>query len=100
MAKPWQKLRSLLTSEQADGTRKLHVGDPRFDDWEPVRAFVKKYVPDGDCVNIERVDGDGSRPAAMIDYAGSVEAAVTRLHGMYWKERKLVVQALATPGRG
>jgi len=78
---------------------KLWIGNiaPGTSDDE-IRAFVKKYVPDGECVNMQRVDGDGSRPAAMIEYAGSVEAVVTRLHGMYWKERKLVVQALARSG--
>lgn len=39
MANPLQRLRSMLTSEQADGTGELHVGDPRFDDWVPVRDF-------------------------------------------------------------
>ena len=39
MARPWEKLRRLLTTEQADGVRELHVGDPRYDDWEPVREF-------------------------------------------------------------
>jgi len=33
------KLRSILTSDHADGVAELHVGDPRFDDWEPVREF-------------------------------------------------------------
>ena len=45
-------------------------------------------------MSIERVDGDGSRPAATLEVAGPIEAAVTRLNGMFWKERKLVVQAL------
>jgi len=73
---------------------KLWIGNiaPGTSDDE-IRAFVKKYVPDGECVSIERVDGDGSRPGAMVEYAGSVDAAVKRLHGMYWKERKLIVQA-------
>jgi len=39
MARPWRKLRGLLTSEQADGVAELHVGDPRFDDWVAVREF-------------------------------------------------------------
>jgi hypothetical protein len=29
----------MLTSEHADGIAELHVGDPRFDDWEVVREF-------------------------------------------------------------
>ena len=74
---------------------KLWIGNitPGTSDDE-IRAFVKKYVPDLECVSIERVDGDGSRPAATLEVAGPVDAAVTRLNGMFWKERKLVVQAL------
>lgn len=37
--RPFRKLRAMLTSEQADGTSELHVGDPRFDGWEVVRDF-------------------------------------------------------------
>jgi hypothetical protein len=29
----------MLTSEHADGIAELHVGDPRFDDWEVVREL-------------------------------------------------------------
>ena len=39
MRNPLSRLRSILTSEHADGAAELHVGDPRFDDWEPVREF-------------------------------------------------------------
>jgi hypothetical protein len=39
MAGPLRRLRRALTSERADGSSELHVGDPRFDDWEPVREF-------------------------------------------------------------
>ncbi len=39
MRNPLRKLRDSLTSERPDGSRELHVGDPRFDDWEPVRDF-------------------------------------------------------------
>lgn len=39
MRNPLGKLRGMLTSERADGTGELHVGDPRFDGWEPVREF-------------------------------------------------------------
>ena len=59
---------------------KLWIGNiaPGTSDDE-IRAFVKKYVPDLECVSIERVDGDGSRPAAMLEFAGPVETIVTRL---------------------
>ena len=78
---------------------KLWIGNiaPGASDDE-IREFVKKYAPDLECVNIQRVDGDGSRPAAMLEFAGtppgSVETIATRLDGMYWKERKLVVQPM------
>lgn len=39
MKNPLDKLRSMLTAEHADGVGELHVGDPRFDDWEPVREI-------------------------------------------------------------
>lgn len=39
MARPWQRLRAMLTSEEPDGARQVAVGDPRFDDWEVVREF-------------------------------------------------------------
>ena len=74
---------------------KLWIGNlaPGTSDDE-IRELVKKYAPDGECMSIERVDGDGSRPAAMLEYAGSVEAVVARLNGLFWKERRLVVQAM------
>ena len=39
MASLFEKLRRMLTSTDADGVGELHVGDPRFDGWEPVREF-------------------------------------------------------------
>ena len=74
---------------------KLWIGNiaPGTSD-EEIREFLKKYVADAECVRIDRVDGDGSRPAAMLEIAGSLEAIVTRLNGMYWKQRKLVVQTI------
>jgi hypothetical protein len=74
---------------------KLLIGNiaPGTSDDE-IREFLKRYVANAECMSIERVDGDGSRPAAVIEFGGSVETIITRLHGMYWKERKLNVQAL------
>jgi RNA recognition motif-containing protein len=66
---------------------------------EELREFVKKYAPDLECVKIQRIEGDGSRPAATLEFAdtpyGSVEKISLRLHGMYWKGRELFVQTLA-----
>jgi len=65
---------------------------------EEVREFVKKYAPDLECTKIQRVEGDGSRPAAVHEFAnpalGALEGVSMRLNGMYWKERSLVVQTL------
>jgi hypothetical protein len=45
------------------------------------------------------VEGDGSRPAAVLEFAdtpyGSVEKISMRLHGMHWKGRELFVQTVA-----
>ena len=65
---------------------------------EEIRALVKKYAPDLECTRIERVDGDGSRPAAMLEFAeapiGALEKVSLRLNRMYWKKRELLVQTL------
>jgi len=78
---------------------KLWIGNiaPKTSD-EEVRDFVKKYAPDLECTHIQRVEGDGSRPAAVLEFAnpplGALEAVSMRLNGMFWKERSLVVQTL------
>jgi hypothetical protein len=65
---------------------------------EEIRALVKKYAPDLECTNLQRVDGDGSRPAAMLEFAdaplGALEKVSMRLNRMYWKKRELLVQTL------
>jgi hypothetical protein len=65
---------------------------------EELREFVKKYAPDLECTKIQRVEGDGSRPAAVLEFAsaplGALEGVSMRLNGMYWKERALLVQTL------
>jgi len=66
---------------------------------DQVRELLKKYAPDLEVSRITRVEGDGSRPAAVIEFAdtpyGSVEKVSMRLNGMFWKERSLVVQTVA-----
>jgi len=86
-----------------DGTSmanmKLWIGNiaPETTD-EEIREFVRKYAPDLECTTIQRVEGDGSRPAATLEFAdtpyGSVEKISMRLHGMHWKGRELFVQTL------
>ena len=39
--RPVDRLRRIFTSPQADGVGELHVGDPRFDDWEVVREIAE-----------------------------------------------------------
>jgi RNA recognition motif-containing protein len=79
---------------------KLWIGNiaPGTTDDE-LREFVKKYSPDLEIKAIQRVEGDGSRPAATIEFVdtpyGSVEKISMRLNGMYWKGRELYVQTLA-----
>ncbi|MGH8765259.1 MAG: RNA recognition motif domain-containing protein [Burkholderiales bacterium] len=66
---------------------------------DEIRAFLKKYAADLEISGIQRVDGDGSRPAASISFVdtpyGSVEKISMRLNGMYWKGRELFVQTQA-----
>jgi RNA recognition motif-containing protein len=62
---------------------------------EDLKAFVVKYgCPSPE--RIERVPGDGSRPAAVLFFIASNDKAVynaqLRLHDMYWKGRRLFVQ--------
>ena len=76
---------------------KLWIGNitPGTTDDE-IREFVGKYAPDLAIKTIQRVEGDGSRPAASIEFVdtpyGSVEKISMRLHGMHWKGRELFVQ--------
>jgi hypothetical protein len=76
---------------------KLWIGniEPGTSD-EEIRGLLAKYAPDLQCTAISRVEGDGSRPAAMLEFEnpplGALDAAAMRLHGMYWKNRQLFVQ--------
>ena len=78
---------------------KLWIGNvsPGTSD-EEVVAFVKKYAPSLECTKIQRVEGDGSRPAVILEFPETASVAVStaanRLHGMYWKERQLTVQTI------
>ncbi|HEX5130461.1 MAG TPA: RNA-binding protein [Usitatibacter sp.] len=61
---------------------------------EELRAFLARYGIET-VASIERVEGDGSRPAAVVDVAATPDALMKvtqRLNGMYWKGRALVVQ--------
>jgi hypothetical protein len=60
---------------------------------EALRAFVRKYARDVECVLVKRIDGNGTRPAALLSFVGgtwdSVPRLALRLNGMYWQGRPL-----------
>jgi hypothetical protein len=60
---------------------------------DEITSFLKKYAPDLECTEIARVEGDGSRPAAMLRFTGGTVEGLgnlaLRLNGMYWKGRPL-----------
>jgi hypothetical protein len=66
---------------------------------EELKALVKKYASHLECTAVQRVEGDGSRPGAALEFAdapmGAVEQVSMRLNGMYWKERELISSALS-----
>ena len=76
----------------------VHRNDT-FNATQEIGAFVKKYAPELEVKKITRVDGDGSRPGASIEFVdtpyGSVEKVSMRLHGMYWKGKELFVQTMS-----
>jgi len=64
---------------------------------EELAEFVVKYgCPRPE--RIERVPGDGSRPAAVLAFGTGdgtmISKAQLRLNGMYWKGRQLHVQTI------
>ena len=67
---------------------------------DEIREFVKKYAPELECTEIQRVEGTGTRPAAMLRFAGNSDAQLgtlaLRLQGMYWKGRSLNCQTMIT----
>jgi RNA recognition motif-containing protein len=80
---------------------KLWIGNIAPDTTEEtLRAFLKKYGGSLQCTHIQRIEGDGSRPAALITLEGgdleSVPRLALRLDGMYWQGRKL--SCAAEPG--
>jgi hypothetical protein len=60
---------------------------------DELRSLFRKYAPDLECTGIQRAEGSGSRPAAMVTFAAkrfdTLGKLRLRLDGMYWKGRKL-----------
>ena len=60
---------------------------------DEIKDLVKKYAPDLECTEIQRVEGAGTRPAALMTFSNrkfdSLGKLALRLNGMYWKGRPL-----------
>ena len=60
---------------------------------DELKALVARYAPDIECTSIQRVDGEGSRPAVWMAFTGkkldTLGKLQLRLDGMYWKGRTL-----------
>jgi hypothetical protein len=65
---------------------------------EELKELVKKYAPDIECTEIQRMEGDGSRPGALMTFTGkkfdSLGKLSLRLNGMYWKGRRLICDTM------
>lgn len=69
---------------------------------DDLKAFVAKYGCPSP-TRIERVTGDGSRPAAVLFFDQAPDKAVydaqLRLHDMFWNGRRLFVQTTRGLGK-
>ncbi len=66
---------------------------------DEIKALVKRYGPELECTDIQRVEGDGKNPAALLQFSGTSTALgnlALRLDGMYWKGRELKSSTLVT----
>jgi hypothetical protein len=65
---------------------------------EQLKELIAKYSTGIECLAIQRVEGDGSRPGAILTLAhgelGAHDKLAFRLDGMYWQERKLVCSTM------
>jgi hypothetical protein len=65
---------------------------------EELKELVKKYAPDLECTEIQREEGSGSRPAALMTFTGkkfdSLGKLSIRLNGMFWKGRALTCSTM------
>ena len=65
---------------------------------EELKALLVKYgFPAFD--SIERMPGDGTRPAALLRFdattAGVLRQLQPRVHNLFWKDRRLNVEVLS-----
>jgi hypothetical protein len=71
---------------------------------DTLREFIGKYAKGLTVSHIQRIDGDGSRPAALLSFEGdtfeSVPTLALRIDGMYWQGRKLTCSAEMSPRKG
>jgi hypothetical protein len=60
---------------------------------DEIRALIRKYAPDIECGDVQREEGDGTRPVAFVAVPGAtrdaLDRACARLDGMFWNGRKL-----------
>ncbi len=60
---------------------------------DELKELVKKYAPDIECAEIQREEGTGTRPAALMTFSNkkfdSLGKLALRLNGMFWKGRTL-----------
>lgn len=81
---------------------RLWIGniEPGTDD-ATLSEFVTRYAKGITVAKVQRIDGDGSRPAALLSFDGdtfeAVPALALRLDGMYWQGRKLSCSAEPGP---
>ena len=60
---------------------------------DDIKALIKTYAPALNSTDVQREEGDGSRPVAFVAVPGAtrdaLDKACVRLNGMFWKGRKL-----------
>ena len=79
----------------------MKAQDVRAKTDDELKAFLEKYgFPAFD--GIERMPGDGSRPAAMLRFDTTPPLALRqlqpRVHNLFWKNRRLNVEVLSGSG--
>jgi hypothetical protein len=67
---------------------------------DEILALVNKYFPDLKCSEIQRVEGAGTHPGAMLRFTGATTTQLSklslRLHGMHWKGSSLNCHTMIT----